>query len=206
MIDILSNNYYTLGSRVERERKPTRMLEALLNRIRPASERRALQNEAGVNELPPKELCKATWTSEKGERIIVNLLGTDKSQQIALLTKQNGKNGAVWIAKRDQSGKPGTWLWTEKQLEAGKRRDKRIRQRVENRPIQVAPIHQDRRTEILAIGKYLGISDDEIYERLKAEGFDTTLPQHYRTTWNPYEKGTTTEPLLPIVKRPPEKL
>lgn len=196
------------------------MLEAILNRLMPASERQKLQAEAEIESVTAKALRTCTWTDEEGNTSIVHVIGINKDQQLALLTKKQGDKGAIWIAKRDQSGKPGTWLWTTEQLEAAQRNatSRRIKSKLQSlidQPIEVAPIHEDRRAEILAIGKYIGKSDEEVIAQLAAEGFDTTFPENYRTTWNPYEGATTeplthqeanTEPILNAIKHLREKI
>lgn len=179
------------------------MLEGLLNKLRPQTERQALQAEAGINEAPARKLSKATYTTLDGEKVIVTILSTTKGQELALLAhKQDTTNkGAIWIAKRDQAGSPGTWLWTDKQMEMAEKSPTRarVRQRImgdqADRPIEVAPIHKDRRAEILMIAAGIGIPDEEVIARLRAEGLDETLPENYRTAWNPYKEGATTGPL-----------
>ncbi|HVU69683.1 MAG TPA: hypothetical protein VHD63_21295 [Ktedonobacteraceae bacterium] len=48
-------------------------------------------------------------------------------------------------------------------------------------PIHVAPLHHDRRIELLMLGLQLGKSDAEMREQLRNEGLDSTLPANYRT-------------------------
>ena len=197
---ILTATKYYWGV-VERERKGPTMLNVI--RKWTASEKRALQARTKTDQLPAPELCNCTWTDEQGKRIIVNLLGTTKDRQTGLLAHKQGKNAAIWTARRDQSGAPGTWMWTEQQLEAAQKRSKRIRARIgqADRPIEVKPLFADRRMELLAIGCYEGYPDEEVIAKLEEEGFDTTLPENYRTTWNPFEQQiANTEPLLDVVK------
>lgn len=154
------------------------------------TERKAMQRKYGTETLPFQDLCYCTYTSPNGEeKIICDVLGTDPEETQAVLSyEENGKR-AIWHAYRDQSGAPGTWLWTEEQLEEAKRNPVRISEEDNNfdfrgdsnAPIGVAPIHKDRRTEILLVGQQLGKSDEEVREKLRSEGLDDTLPENYRT-------------------------
>lgn len=160
--------------------------------MRPFTERKAMQEKYGTHILPIQDLSYATYTRQNGERIICDVLGTDESEHTALLCYLNEakKEREIWIAERDQSGSPGTWLWTEEQLKAAKRNPVRIsdeensfnfRGDTASERVQVAPIHRDRRIEILMLGLTLGKSDTEVRQRLRAESLDDTLPENYRT-------------------------
>ncbi len=175
--------------------------------IWPLAERKTLQHEYGTTQLPLQDLCYCTYTTTTGEQIIADVIGTDESEQIALLSyfEVKSQERGIWIAERDQNGRPGTWRWTQEQLDQARTNPVRIDERenefedeYNGRPIEVAPIHPDRRTEILMLGGLLKKTPDEVRERLRAEGFDTTLPPEYerrlRANAGAQEKGT--EPLL----------
>lgn len=155
-------------------------------------ESRALQKEHSTTQLPLQDLCYATYTLPDGKKIIVDVIGTDDAETQAILSHidEESRERKIWHAYRNQSGEPGTWLWTEEQLEAAKRNPTRIRDEenyfnfrgdTTGEHIQAAPIHKDRRIEILMLGLTLGKSDAEVQERLRAAGVDDTLPANYRT-------------------------
>lgn len=180
-------------------------MEEINIETRPLAEREKLQAEAGVTTLPYQDLCYATYTTQAGAKLLVDVIGTDETEKLALLSyldKQHGRG--IWVAERDQAGAPGTWLWTPEQLEAARRNPVRIRAEENDfaddgqaaSPFEIAPLHPDRRTEILMLGLDLGKSDAEVQERLRTEGFDTTLPAGYRETWEPGAgEARKTEPL-----------
>lgn len=160
-------------------------------RMRSLDEREEMQKEYGTNILPLQDLCYCTYTFKDGKAIIADVIGTDESEKIALLSILNETTGQhrILIANRDQSGTPGTWLWTNEQLTAAKKNPLRIDnsandfrgESANEQRIEIAPIHKDRRTELLMLGLQLGKSDAEIQEQLRKEGLDTSLPENYRT-------------------------
>jgi len=164
------------------------MLEKITTRS--IREREEMQAKYGTNVLPSQDLCYATYnTLQGGRKLVVDVLGTDEQEETALLScvDRTGER-RIWIAKRNQVGVPGTWMWTPEQLAAAKKNPTRIapeendfRGEVESRQIQVAPIHRDRRVEILMLGLQLNKSDAEVQEQLEKEGIDPTLPDNYRT-------------------------
>ena len=174
---------------------------------RPLSERKAMQQQYGAQTLPLQDLCYATYTTiQAGETILVDVIATDDAEAQAILSCRDEERGerVIWHASRDQDGAPGTWLWTPEQQEAARKNPVRIDD-AENefaddeeadRLIQVAPLHPDRRTEILLLGLYGGMADAEVQEKLQAEGLRTDLPAGYRTTWSARESqpGQPTHP------------
>ena len=183
--------------------------------MKPLAARRTMQQQYGATTLPRQDLCYCTWTNTQGQSMIVDLIGHDEAQRLALLSyfdEATGKRG-IWIALRDQSGKPDTWLWTAKQLADAENNSACIDDaenefeddQGNNAPIQVAPIYKDRRTEILHLGQILPRSDDEVQAQLRAEGLDDRLPDGYRRpapTTNIRETEPALNPVRPLI---PEK-
>lgn len=174
-------------------------------KTRPIRERKDVQKRHGIRQLPYQDLCYCTWTDEQGNSQIVDLISTDESESIAMLSTLDAQGKrTIWIAPRDQQGDPGTWLWTAGQMEAAERNPIRIDdsendfEDANNAPIEVLPIHKDRRTELLKLGQLLKKTPEEVQEQLRAEGLDDTLPQNYRTT----EELRETEPALEPVRLP----
>lgn len=183
--------------------------------LKPLSERKQMQVEAGATTLPLQDLCYCTWTSASGEKLIVDIVGHDESESIALLSyldEQSGKGRAIWVAKRDQAGRPGTWLWTTEQLEAARKNPVRISDsenefkddQANRTKVEIAPLAKDRRTEILILGQILRKSDEEVRAQLRAEGLDDSLPVNYRGK-TAESAGKTTEPLMTAVEKRPEQ-
>ncbi len=162
--------------------------ETIIN-LKPFSELKEMLAEYGTTTLPYQDLCEATFTLSEGHTLIVDVIGINKDETQAILSyKEEGGKRAIWHAYRDQQGKPETWLWTDEQLEAARRNPIRIDEEenafqddeAANTPIEIAPLHPDRRTEILLLGLYLQKTDEEIQERLRQEGFSEVLPPNYR--------------------------
>ncbi len=153
--------------------------------------RKAMQAKHSTHTLPLQDLSDARYTFLNGETAIVDVIGTDEAETQAILSTEDETTGkrVIWHAHRDQSGKPGTWLWTEEQLEAARRNPVRISEeendfandKANNQPIQIAPIHKDRRVEILMLGLRLNKTDAEVQAQLRKDGQDDSLPANYRT-------------------------
>lgn len=155
------------------------------------STRKAMQEKYGATTLPLQELCHTTYTFPNGETRVVDVIGTDECETQAILSALNGTTGKreIWHAYRDQTGTSGTWRWTEEQLEAARKNPVRISDdendfaddERDSQPIQIAPIHKDRRIEILMLGLQLGKTNAEVQEQLRKESLDDALPANYRT-------------------------
>ncbi|HEY0754094.1 MAG TPA: hypothetical protein VGD98_09050 [Ktedonobacteraceae bacterium] len=157
----------------------------------PLSARKDIQKERGIHNLPLQDLCYATYTFPDGTSLIVELIGTDERENLALLSYKGEESPTrvIWLALRDQTGTPDSWLWTNKQVAEARLNPVRITDEEndfldddsDDLPIQLAPLHRDRRIELLMLGLELPLSDDEVREQLRAEGLDDTLPANYRT-------------------------
>jgi hypothetical protein len=181
-------------------------------KTRSFDKREEMQTEHGTNIQPLQDLCYCTYILPDRATIICDVIGTDEAETIALLsyvdeTTSPGKR-RIWVANRDQAGTPGTWRWTPEQMEAAKKNPVRIDdpandfrgESTNEQRIQIAPIHKDRRIEILMLGLQLPKTDDEVREQLRAEGLDGSLPKNYRTeqgeldllkNWLPQKKNRT---------------
>lgn len=187
------------------------MLEDVVTKT--ITERLQMQVEAGATTLPYQDLCYATYTSASGEKTIVDIIGHDEDEKIALLSYLDEKKGrAIWVALRDQAGKPGTWLWTQEQLAAARKNPVRIADsenefkddQVNRTKVEIAPLAKDRRTEILILGQILRKSDEEVRAQLRVEGLDDRLPANYRGK-TAESAGKMTEPLMKAVEKRPEQ-
>jgi hypothetical protein len=162
--------------------------ETIVN-LKPLSERKEMLAQYGMTKLPYQDLCEATFTISEGQTLIVDVISINEDETQAILSyKEEGGKRAIWHAYRDQQGQPGTWLWTAEQLEAARHNPIRIDEKENDfeddeaatTPIEIAPLHPNRRTEILILGLYLQKTDAEVQERLRTEGFSDVLPTEYR--------------------------
>lgn len=142
--------------------------------LQPLSERRRLQERYSADVLPFQDLCYATYTTHAGQKLIVDVLGTDLDETQAILSyEEAGKERVIWHAYRDQEGRQGTWLWTAAQLEDARCNPVRIGAEENDFAADYYETPANRRkSEIIQLGLTLGKSKQEIQAQLRAEGLD----------------------------------
>lgn len=144
--------------------------------LKPSGEQKRLQAHYGIDVLPLQDLCYATYTTSMGETLIVDILGTDLDETQAILSyAEPDKERMIWHAYRDQGGKPGTWLWTARQMEEARNNPVRIREE-ENyfAKDQYDTPGEKRQREIVEIGLLLGKSKEAIQSQLWSEGLEAS--------------------------------